>query len=80
MLSASATNVAPIYIKTLPAADGWRNAFYAVSDPADGYTIASGGKDGGDLAGVVWGATTSFNLPIVFIGGQFAAWPEGVQQ
>jgi type II secretion system protein G len=78
-LAATATNVAPIYIKVLPLNDGWRNPFY-VSSTTTGYTLASGGKDGGGLTGVVWGASQSFNAPIVFMAGQFAAWPEGVQQ
>jgi len=78
-LAAPATNVVPIYIRTMPQNDGWRNAFYC-SSTTTGYTLASGGKDGGGLTGVVWGVSQSFNLPIVFMGGQFAAWPEGVQQ
>jgi general secretion pathway protein G len=81
-LALPATNVAPIYIRTLPTQDGWRHNFYVSSTATapSGYTIASGGKDGGDLTGVQWNATQGFNLPIVFMGGQFAAWPEGVQQ
>jgi type II secretion system protein G len=78
-LAAPATSVAPVYIRTVPMNDGWRNPFY-VSSTATGYTLASGGKDGGGLTGVVWGASQSFNAPIVFMAGQFAAWPEGVQQ
>ena len=78
-LASAADSVAPIYIKVLPLQDGWRNDFY-VSSTTVGYTLASGGKDGGGLTGVTWGATQGFNYPIVFINGQFAAWPEGVQQ
>jgi general secretion pathway protein G len=78
-LGATATNVVPVYIRVMPAQDGWRNPFY-VNSTNTGYTLASGGKNGGGLTGVVWGATLSFNDPIVFMGGQFAAWPEGVQQ
>jgi len=78
-LAAQATNVVPVYIRSMPLADGWRNNFY-VSCTTTGYTLASGGKDGGDLTGVSWGAFQGFNYPIVFMAGQFAAWPEGVQQ
>ena len=78
-LGAVGTNVVPIYIKTMPIQDGWRHDFY-VNSTTTGYTLASGGKDGGDLTGVAWGAFGGFNYPIVFMGGQFAAWPEGVQQ
>lgn len=73
------TNVVPVYVKVLPLQDGWQNDFYVSSTP-EGYTIASGGKDGGGLAGVVWGPFQGFDNPIVLIGGQFAAWPEGAQQ
>ncbi len=78
-LASAADSVAPIYIKVMPLQDGWRHNFY-VNSTTTGYTLASGGKDGGDLGGVQWGATTDFNLPIVFMAGQFAAWPDGVQQ
>ena len=78
-LASATDSVAPIYIKILPTQDGWRHDFY-VSSATTGYTLASGGKDGGDLTGVQWGAFGGFNYPIVFMGGQFAAWPEGVQQ
>ncbi len=78
-LANTTTSVVPIYIRTMPLQDGWRYDFYVNSD-ALGYTLASGGKDGGDLTGVQWGATTGFDFPIVFMNGQFAAWPEGVQQ
>ena len=78
-LALEATEVVPIYIRTLPTQDGWRYPIY-VNSTSVGYTLASGGKDGGDLTGVTWGPTEGFNLPIVFMNGQFAAWPEGVQQ
>jgi len=74
-----AASVAPIYIKTMPLQDGWRYDFY-VNSTTTGYTLASGGKDGGGITGWVGGATTSFNAPIVFTAGQFSQWPEGVQQ
>ena len=83
-LANPSTNVAPSHIKIVPMLDGWGHNFYVSSTPT-GYTLASGGKDGGDLGGVVWGAfgcsnAGGFDSPIVFMGGQFAAWPEGAQQ
>ena len=79
-LAADATRVVPIYIKTMQAQDGWRHNFYVHSETT-GYTLASGGKDGGDITGwTVNGPTQDFNAPIVFTAGQFAVWPEGVQQ
>ena len=78
-LASPSTMVVPSQIGVMPMQDGWRHDFY-VASAATGYTLASGGKDGGDLGGVAWGATQGFNYPIVFMDGQFAAWPEGVQQ
>jgi len=79
VLADPANMVVPVYIRTMPIQDGWRNDFY-VNSTTTGYTLASGGKDGGGIGGVVWGASGNFNNPIIFMGGQFAAWPEGVQQ
>jgi type II secretion system protein G len=78
-LATPATNVVPAYIKLVPMQGAWQHDFY-VSSATNGFTIASGGKDGGGLTGVQWGAFQGFDKPIVLIGGQFAAWPEGVQQ
>ncbi len=78
-LAAAATSVVPQYIATMPMQDAWRNDFYLHSE-ALGYTIASGGKDGGGLTGVVWGPFQGFDDPIVLMGGQFMAWPEGAQR
>jgi type II secretion system protein G len=78
-LADPSTGVVPSNIRIMPMQDGWRNDFYVVST-STGYTIASGGKDGGGLTGVQWGACQGFNYPIVLMGGQFVAWPEGIQQ
>jgi type II secretion system protein G len=78
VLSDPATGVVPIYLRAVPLRDGWQNSFY-VSSTTLGYTIASGGKDGGGLTGVEWGEFHGVNRPIVFMDGQFAAWPDGVQ-
>ena len=74
----------PVYMKTLPVNDGWAKAMGYVA-PNDGslYTIWSTGK-GGTAAGTVPtsadGASTSFSQSIIFSGGQFVQWPEGVQK
>ncbi len=78
-LAAAATSVVPQYIAVMPSQDGWHNDFYLFSTPT-GYTIASGGKDGGGIAGWVGGPTTDYNAPIVFTAGQFVQWPEGPQR
>jgi general secretion pathway protein G len=77
-LAAAATSVVPQYIAKMPMQDAWRNDFYLYSSTA-GYTIASGGKDGGGLAGVQWGPFNDFNSPIVLMNGTFMAWPDGAQ-
>jgi general secretion pathway protein G len=73
----------PLYIRILPARDGWENPFLIWSDGSS-YKIVSPGKGGivdGDYSGeVAGGATSNFTADIVFINGQFVQWPEGVQQ
>jgi general secretion pathway protein G len=70
--------VAPIYIKTMPQADGW-NHTYVVDCVQAEYTILSQGKDGtGNTC--TPGTTATFNDEICFINGQFARYPAGTQQ
>jgi general secretion pathway protein G len=70
--------VQPIYIKSMPAADGWSNAF-VVDSVATQYTIYSMGKDG--TGNTCTAATTQlFNDEICFINGQFLRYPAGSQQ
>ena len=79
-MAALATSVEPIYIRICPSNDGWANLF-VVSSATTGYTVGSGGKDGGALTVVGGGgATGNFNDAIIFINGQFVQWPEGTQQ
>jgi len=75
----------PVYIRDLPLQDGWGHPFL-FSCGGEGYGIVSLGADGQPgasyealgpgLAGMpagMWGA----NPDIVFVDGQFVAWPEG---
>lgn len=79
-IAALTNSVAPIYIRTAPVNDGW-NRPIVVSSATAGYTVGSGGKDGGALTVVNGGGSTnSFNDAIIFIDGQFVQWPEGQQQ
>jgi len=71
--------IVPLYIRNAPLDDGWGRAFI-VNSAAVGYTLGSGGKDGGVLTDGVGGATGDFDEAIVFINGQFTQWPEGTQQ
>jgi len=73
--------VEPIYIKTMPLKDGWNNPLIYTPATGTGYTVGSGGKDGGALTVVgVGGATTNFDDAIIFIDGQFVQWPDGQQR
>ena len=71
----------PTYIKKIPMTDGWNNAvvYQPGVTPGAGYTVKSLGKDGIATA-VVGGKTSDFKADIIFVDGQFAQWPEGVQQ
>ena len=70
--------VAPIYIKTMPTADGWNNTFQVASATTQ-YTIYSQGKDGSGTTCTA-GTTGTFNDEICFINGQFLRYPQGTQQ
>jgi type II secretion system protein G len=76
-MSALSGVIEPVYMTTIPASDGWGRSF-AVDSSSVGYTVWSGGSDGGSL-NYVGGATTRFTDSIVFANGQFAQWPEGSQ-
>jgi hypothetical protein len=68
----------PSFIKAMPPADGWSNAF-EIESSATSYTIASQGKDGtgNDCAP---GTTSNFNDEICFSNGRFQRFPSGPQQ
>ena len=67
----------PVYIREVPSYDGWRNR-WMVTTAAAGYTVASGGRDGGTI-NWIGGPTNSFDDAIVFSDGKFTQWPEGFQ-
>jgi general secretion pathway protein G len=69
--------VQPIYIRVMPAVDGWQNA-WVVTSATTNYTVTSTAKDGATSA-VTGGATTDFNCDILFVNGQFFQWPQGSQ-
>ena len=81
--------LAPTYIRSFPVKDGWGNPWTFAADAALGvtttlraqtYMVASGGKDGNSVTkGAVEGATTNFDCDIVYSGGSFITYPEGVQ-
>ena len=69
----------PVYIRTIPLNDGWKNALVATCVAVE-YTVCSGGKDGGACEGDAGGQVQNFNDSITFANGQFVQWPEGMQQ
>jgi len=79
--------LAPTYVKILPKDDGWGHPFqcftdatWASSNHAARYAIISGGRDNTLDANVPLGPTTNFDCDIIYAGGAFLVYPEGVQQ
>jgi general secretion pathway protein G len=69
----------PIYIKKMPATDGWRNPITVNAVADTGYTVESYAKGGANNTDIS-GATANFSDDIVFVDGQFVSWPEGQQK
>ena len=73
------TQLAPIYIKTMPSKDGWNNDWHGDSNSTGSlYTLESYAKDNANDTSSA-GQTTDFNCDITFANGQFYAWPQGTQ-
>ncbi len=68
----------PIYIKTMPTADGWSNQF-GVDSISTAYTLSSNGKDGAPQTCAA-GVTQTFADDICFVNGSFIRYPQGSQQ
>lgn len=77
----------PTYMKTMPAADGWKNP-YLYGATGDNYMIVSAGKTAtpaiatmptSPCPATTCGARTSFADDIIFTNGVFVAYPEGTQ-
>jgi type II secretion system protein G len=71
-------SVQPVYIKSMPSADGWSNAFQ-VDSVTTQYTMFSQGKDGATNTCAA-AQTNTFNDDICFVNGQFIRYPAGSQQ
>ena len=78
----------PTYVRAMSRTDGWGHALDFHTDRAIGsstaaasYAMRSTGRDG-QLQGTsyIGGPTTDYDCDIVYAGGQFIVWPEGVQQ
>jgi hypothetical protein len=74
-------HIVPVYIRRMPASDGWGTIFNAVTD-AEGehYTIQSFGKDKTNDGCVLGQETTLFDSDICHQDGMFIQWPEGIQR
>lgn len=68
-----------IYVQQFNGSDGWNNAFLYESD-GENYTLVSHGSDGTPDGSWAPGETAYFRCDIVFSGGAFFQWPEGVQR
>jgi general secretion pathway protein G len=68
----------PTYIKILSAYDGWRRLLRYRSDGVE-YSLFCLGSDGVLDSTHLLGPTTSFNADIIINDGEFAQWPEGMQ-
>jgi prepilin-type N-terminal cleavage/methylation domain-containing protein len=81
------TLLVPTYIKVLPRIDGWGHPFDFAADQAVGsgtgadlYALRSPGRDGVYATSYVLGGTTDFDCDIVYSGGSFVIYPEGLQR
>jgi hypothetical protein len=81
------TLLVPTYIKVLPRIDGWGHSFDFAADQAigsatgaDQYALRSPGRDGVFATSYVAGGTTDFDCDIVYSGGAFVVYPEGLQK
>lgn len=80
------TLLSPTYMRNIPSIDGWGNPLqFATNQPigstaATDYAIRSPGRDG-VYSGTTYnnGPTSNFDCDIVYSGGSFIVWPEGVQ-
>ena len=79
-----AENLAPTYVKLIPVNDGWSHPFAFSANVAWGtaggkdYMIESYGRDGVAETSP-FGPKTDFDCDIVYSGGIFISYPEGVQ-
>jgi general secretion pathway protein G len=78
--------LAPTYIKQIPQYDAWNRPLSFTTDAAVGssslaaeYAIRSAGRDGVFSPTYDAITTTNYDCDIVFAGGKFVQYPEGVQ-
>lgn len=69
--------LAPTYIRTVPASDGWGNGL-RFKATAQTYRIISAGSDGRFQDNPPEGATPNFHYDIIYSNGKFVSYPEGI--
>ncbi len=75
------TYLTPVYLRRMPAKDGWGTIYYAYTDAAgDHYTIESYAKDKIRDDCQLGVETTMFDSDICLGDGMFIQWPEGIQR
>lgn len=86
-LNALSAALTPTYIASMPKYDGWNQPFQCYTDiswgastPASKYVIVSGGGDLQINLNQPTGPTAHYDCDIVYSGGTFISYPEGVQQ
>jgi type II secretion system protein G len=79
------TFLSPTYIRKFPTQDSWGHDFAVFADqdfgsqtPASKYAIVSGGHDGEVSPQFFAGSFTNYDCDIVFSGGTFLSFPEGL--
>jgi type II secretion system protein G len=74
------TYITPTFLRKIPDLDGWSHHIYwDGNDNGDAYTIWSSGKDSNTTMDTTTGPTTDFSDDIIYSGGAFIQWPEGMQ-
>ena len=70
--------ITPHNIGRIPTQDGWGNTFLYYGDGRD-YTIVSWGLNAAEDQPWTYGPTARYRDDIIYTGGVFFQWPDGVQ-
>lgn len=74
------TILSPTHISPMPQRDGWSRYFdLSINNDGTQYSIRSYGRHGVRDNTLVGGATQYLDCDIVYSGGQFVQYPEGIQ-
>ena len=80
-LGAFEPHLVPVYLRRMPAKDGWGTIYNAYTDSVgDHYTIESWGKNKTDDGCTIGAETNNFDCDICHQDGMFIQWPEGIQR